>query len=162
MGLDVTVLLNVQQVAEVDTYSMHLQSFENSGTYLIHNLEYVKDRCTAFQGYCVGDEAMSFYVRSYTDYSEYRQSLAGLLSTTAEEVWDNPETYKDNEFYEQICFPDNEGTFDHIVSQRLYNAYVNNSLNALLELDKEDYILYIKFKDAFQLAAEGKGIVVYY
>jgi hypothetical protein len=36
-----------------------------------------------------------------------------------------------------------------------------NEAQALEMLDEWDYSLYCKFKEAFKLAAEGKGIVVY-
>lgn len=75
------------------------------------------------------DETSEHHFRagSYSTYNNFRNELSyGVLGVSANEVWENRETYQGKPCYELIDFSDCSGMISWSVAEKLYNDMVSN------------------------------------
>lgn len=100
---------------------------------------------------------------SYGGYGEWRRDLCKImLNVDPQVVWDNPDSYRDEPFYELIRFADNEGTIGPKAAARLaedFDGYRAKYVEAH-DSDPDPWMIqrYESMSDAFHLAASG-GLV---
>lgn len=150
MGLDIKVLANLKS-SEVD----------GDGFYL-YNIEGYKDRNTKFPE---GEYKADVLFRAHNFYGKYgyfRTLLAQLIGAKdQEDIWGNPDKWQDKPFYSLINFPDNEGSFDFEVAEKLANDFKQFAAKAESGFDEYNWGKYQDWQNAFELAAQNKGVVVY-
>jgi len=149
MGLDIIVFTDLQKVTQDYPYRFKL-----------YNLPDFEDRCTAFDGFYTGACIYDFSLSYYT-HTRYREELARLAGYEAEEAWNDPDKFKSKCFFKQINFSDFEGCIDYNTAELLFQQYMRHSFGAMLEMDCYHYELYGSFMEAFRLASETKGVVLY-
>lgn len=112
-----------------------------------------------------------FAAGSCTSYGEWRRRLcACALRVEPEEVWENPDLYRDEPFYEIIRFADNEGCIGPEAAVDLAQDFGENKLLVLrayadawgaCDPEREWFrTMYDEFRKAFRTAA-GTGLVRY-
>jgi len=146
---------------DISVYKNVIPSDDETECFTIYNIPEFRARCTAFpEGDYEAEEIFSFRAGSYSTYNELRRQIAGLINTTPEKVWKNPDYYSQKPFYELINFADNEGTIDFIVSEKLAKDFQQSLPLAEERIIKSHYLeTYKCFLTAFTLAAKNKGIV---
>jgi hypothetical protein len=72
-------------------------------------------------------DEVSFRAGSYSGYNLWRDSLAQIaLGIPANNIWADPDKYKDEPFFELINFADNEGTIGPIAARDLAMDFVTS------------------------------------
>jgi hypothetical protein len=173
MGLDISAYSNVEKIADlpftkdgIDWDKVEgLESEEKSCT-LIKNDSF-PEHCLDLEEavYRFNGEFLSFRAGGYGGYNRFRDLLSRvIIGSTAEEVWEDPEKFKDRPFYQLINFSDCEGCIGPEVSARLYRDFVENeekfvesltTLKIYVDLDV-DWMKasYSNWKRAFELAKD--------
>lgn len=97
---------------------------------------------------------------SYSGHSYLRDLIADkFLDTTPEEIWVNPDEFKDKPFFELINFSDCEGVLGPVACRNLADDF-----NSHPDLDSGDSFydeLYKDFGKSFNIAADT-GVVVFH
>lgn len=71
-------------------------------------------------------ESWSFRAGSYSGYNWFRDHLSTMaLGVDSGTVWANPDTYRDQPFFELINFADNEGTIGGEAARDLHEDFTN-------------------------------------
>lgn len=169
MGLDISVLMNAVFVGPPNR--------ESRG-----DLEYIGVYDTLFPeradgykcGMYEGQRGHRFRAGSYSGYNTYRNLVSeAMLGAPAEVVWKHEEKYKDNPFWLQVNFADNEGTIGPKTSKILSDAYNDPKNRAKFEaflktrfVDQADVKWELESWDdwalAFKQASESNGLVSFH
>jgi hypothetical protein len=112
------------------------------------------------------EDLVAFRAGSYSGYNVWREQLCeAALGVAPEEVWHNPELYRDRPFYYFINFADNEGQIGPRVSALLAAQFASERAaieDALTEetLESREYFLsrYDLWQKAFEVASHD-GLV---
>jgi len=104
--------------------------------------------------YRINGDTHKFRAGSYGGYNEWREWLTlTMLSTAPREIWDHPELYQGDPFYELINFSDCEGIIGPAISSKLARDFVDHAhMTARADAWQRDR--YNDWAKAFQLAAD--------
>lgn len=110
-------------------------------------------------------ERVRFRAGSYTGYGDWRHALClAALGCPPLAVWNDPERYRGEPFYELIHFADNEGCIGPLAARDLADdfAWGGEDVRRALEL-RSTYsgAIYDDFAKAFDLAADT-GVVIFH
>lgn len=152
MGLDISVFKNLVR-----------QDQESEELWSIYNIDCFAERNTKFPSgqYCA-ERILRFGAGSYGGYNQFRRSLANMLNTTPEAIWENAAEWKDKPFYEIIDFADNEGSIDYEVAENLLSDFIEYKEKAEFVLSNWEWEKYKDFMAALTLCVENKGVMVYH
>ena len=165
MGLDITAYQKVNKSEEwfqksgiEDFHESHLFKHEHPQMDRSPNME--------SGSYYVGGESYRFCAGSYSGYNKFREALSvGILGSTPQEVWNNPEKYQGLPFVELIDYSDCEGFFDSEFSKKLFKDFESNEekFKAYCESLGVNFYFqrYLDFKRGFELASDG-GVLVFH
>ena len=157
MGLDISVYKNLKIIdklkinfdgnEEDDYLKIYEQDFEKQLDDLIVDEYYDYD---FYDGFRAG---------SYSGYNYWRNELAKLADYESDVfVWENVE---DGVFVELINFSDCEGIIGSKTSKKLYDDFCKFDNIASLK-DERFYYIYKEFKEAFKVASENNGCVLFH
>jgi len=103
------------------------------------------------------DKSVSFRAGSYSGYNQWRDWLAKLSGwKSAEACWGV--THSKGPFYELINFSDCSGVIGPATSKKLAKDFADYE-NKVPRADAHFHDLYLKWKEAFELAADDGAIV---
>lgn len=98
---------------------------------------------------------------SYTTYNRFRLAICNMVHhVTPSVIWTLIKLMKGKPFVELINFGDNEGCFDYIVAEKLYNDFVTYRDRAEKDIP-EFYDCYCTYMKILENAVKCKGIVQY-
>lgn len=165
MGLDITVHTRVEPFDEADIPRVD-GDFDWDWAY-----ENGVDKAFCFQGFeqslrplvqdtwvrSVG-KTWGFRAGSYGGYNAFREELSRLaLGVEPEEVWQDPDRFRDRPFFELINFADNEGTIGSEAAADLHAdfvAYMPMAVERWTD-DSYDFGKYTTWTKACRDAADG-------
>ncbi len=173
MGLDISVYTNVSYVSP-QPQNEECNSFIN-----LYPHPYFDEQADGLKGgWYEAEEVFSFRAGSYSGYNEWREQLCRMaLNVDPEDIWNNPESFKDKPFYYLINFGDNEGIIGPKTSAKLledfrdfeekakeWKMYSEEELAAILADNREYfrnyfYNKYQEWQKAFEIAATQNGVV---
>ena len=165
MGLDIGVYKTMRKLS--------VKEYEEEGGYKVaENFTEQAKSLNSRSFYEPMDELFSFRAGSYSGYNQWRLLLCKFAhGVDINTYWDDNEKYKGSPFRELIYFSDCEGVIDSEVSEKLYHDFVDGEEKVLKKL-KDNYGVdyyagmfrktYNDFKEAFKLASENKGFVVFH
>ena len=156
----------------VDIYAIKLgkrvkdEEPDDSTTDLVNVFSYefepIKHLTMFEEGYYEDLDESDYVHFSYGLYNMFRKNICKLaLGEDIEYVWDNIEDYIGKPFIEFINFADNEGSFDYVVAEKLYNDFKEYLPKVEQEFDKIDIEKYKKYMEILKQAVDYKGIVYY-
>lgn len=119
--------------------------------------------------YRVSGKTVRFKAGSYGGYNAWREDLCQMaLGVTPDGVWEHPETFSGQPFYELINFADNEGVIGTDAAAKLAVDFDTWDARAFARwceggshLDQYSYDRYQNWRAAFRLAAE-RGCVEFH
>jgi len=101
-------------------------------------------------------ETHKFSAGSYSGYGMWRTDLGQFTGfASLEDIWENPETYKDLAFFEILNFADNEGSIGPEAAQDLYEDFCTFESQYRIHADDWQMRTYLNFKQACDLARES-------
>lgn len=168
MGLDISVYERVELVTEVHAVEDsdgricyedkgHIKPYQE-GCFQHNNGGIEPSKCYISTG-----EETGFRAGSYGYYGEWRRQLC--LTATGMEIevlWDSPEKYFDQPFWNLINFSDCEGVIGPTICAKLAEEFRTHRENVRPQLDEEwGQPKYDEWQEAFELAAAG-GMVVFH
>lgn len=167
MGLDVGVYSNIK---EVDVQGIDIEDIEDEIDYDF--IAYVLDvedwaykiKNLTKDGYYTGTYEGNFVSYSYGSHSMFRVELLKLIKR--EDLLIKNEINweilpNDIPFIDLIDFADNEGCLDWEVSNKLYNDFNEWLPKAILYFDFIGLDRYKSWMEAFEVAKNNKGVVVF-
>lgn len=96
-------------------------------------------------------------------YNDFRQEICKMIhGVEPEEIWDNIEKYKDSEFVEMINFADNEGSFDFVIAEKLYNEFQKYKSKAKQTLSERLFMYYVMYMNLLKSVSDCKGVIMYW
>lgn len=170
MGLDITAYSNVEKIAEIP-YNKEGIDWDKVGELEEGGHKTTLRKNDSFPTHCedldegvykINGNSHGFRAGSYSGYNRFRNLLSVFVGGTDKEVWENPDKFKDDPFYELINFSDCEGCIGPKVSAKLYQDFVENEERFLdsIETHKNEFDLgwiktcYSNWKKAFELAKD--------
>lgn len=173
MGLDITSYQHVKKVEEVHAVedsegNVCYEDVEFGGMGHVHTFQEPSfqhanggiepDNCYTYSG-----RVKRFRAGSYSGYGRFREELCkAALGVSCDELWREPEKYKDEPFFEMINFSDCEGVIGFQVCQQLAHDFKVNEAKVVPQLDPDwNQEKYYEWMDAFGLAAQD-GMVVFH
>jgi hypothetical protein len=141
-----------EEVLSIETFDSQIYKGIGPGTYFTTDLS----------------ESFSFRAGSYSGYNQWRRVLSQtMLGVSPEQVWTNPDEWKDKPFVGLINHSDCDGAIGGPVAKSLYQDFVRYKHKAAAyqgepEREDRDWFLevYDDFLRAFELAADD-GILVF-
>ena len=159
MGLDISVYKNLKII---DKTKINFDKDEQDDYLEIYDQDFKKqlDGSDLIIGeYYDYDYAKEFRAGSYSGYNYWRNELAKLAGYESDVfVWENVE---DGVFVELINFSDCDGIIGSKISKKLYNDFCEFDNTASLK-DGGFYYIYKEFKEAFKIASENNGCVLFH
>jgi hypothetical protein len=141
-----------EEIMSIETFDEHAYKGLSPGTY------FTTDQ----------SESFSFRAGSYSGYNQWRSVLSQtMLGVSPEQVWTNPDEWKDRPFFGLINHSDCDGAIGGPVAKSLYRDFVEYKKKAEsytgdpLNEDNGWFVeVYLDFLKAFELAADD-GILVF-
>lgn len=112
--------------------------------------------------YKVSDRAITVS-NSYSGHGRFREVLARVFYDKApRDIWNDPDAYVDQPFFELLQFADNEGTIGPLAAADLARDFAEGreQWNAALEVSEWVRSTYDEWAEAFEAAANG-GLVTF-
>ena len=160
MGLDISVYKNLKMI---DKTKINFDKDEQDDYLEIYDQDFKKqlDGSDLIIGeYYDYDYAEGFNAGSYSSYNYWRNELAKLAGYESDEfVWENVE---DGVFVELINFSDYDGIIGAKTSKKLYDDFCKFDNAAASLKDGRFYYIYKEFKEAFKIASENNGCVLFH
>lgn len=171
MGLDITAYGNVEKIADlpynkkgVDWNKVEELELGRGARTLTKNDNF-PEHCLDLEEavYQINGESHGFRAGSYSGYNRFRNLLCQVMvGGSDQDVWRDPQMFKERPFFELINFSDCEGTIGPAVSAKLYQDFVDNEEQFLKstvvtqdQLDREWVkTCYSNWKRAFELAKD--------
>lgn len=158
MGLDISALGHVRYLGE--------QEFDGCDDFYHAsvNSDFAERADGRRTGFYQATEQIDFNASSYGGYNRWREQLCEMaLGVAPQAVWDDPERYRAQPFYDLIDFADNEGLIGPETARRLAHAFAAHDDRAreTWSGDEYSYRLYCNFWTAFELAA-ADGLVEFH
>lgn len=168
MGLDITAYNNIDVVRYAPEY---IESFEDMAgiDYGFVNPDFPHavtaeiDEGTQYIYFMEhgGTEYISFHAGSYSGYNLFRSSLCDGFKDR--DAWEDYDSYRDEPFFEIICFSDCEGSFfGNEVCNNLLDDFLTHREDYVRRAGDNDWLIhaYDNFTEAFRLGSEN-GIVIF-
>lgn len=161
MGLDISAYSKIQKVDDIDEASIYIRRGipESDQGHDIEEGEYTETE---------DSESHRFRAGSYSGYGVFRNILSKRIhGVSSKEIWENPEIFKDKEFYNLINFSDCEGFFGPGVSKKLHSDFVENREKFVTNIDLDNphpgYYerVYDDFTLGFEIASRG-GVLLFH
>ena len=161
MGLDITAYKNVKLIGAAQSYEEYEENYDWRETDYIET--WVPNHFgDAYAGTIPGsvyeaEDSFGFRAGSYSGYNYWRNWLSiTFLGVSAQEVWDNAETYSNKPFWRLIEFADNEGVIGPIWSAKLAIDFANHQAT-VDALPCEQWLkdCYAYWRKAFEMAAQN-------
>lgn len=170
MGLDVSYYRKITRVSipagvhEED----YIDQQYNRGMYCFH-YEAAAQAWRSYldglpEGVYTGQFREHFRAGSYSTYNWWRELLCTVaLGKEPKEIWENPEKWKDQPFFQLINFSDCEGVIGPITAEKLARDFQENRNRFIAHplVRQPDSELYDAFQTAFAVASGG-GCVVFH
>lgn len=100
---------------------------------------------------------------SYGGFYRFREMLCQMIyNKDFESVVDNVEKYLGQPFIEMIDFADNEGSFDYIIAEKLYQDFINYQKQASEILGEYMYEQYRDYMKCLKETIDCKGVMYYH
>ncbi len=146
MGLDCTAYDSVNLVEKISLAQLNELAdrddlYERVDLTFLFNHKVFADRGDGLpDGFYSFGKKIEFCAGSYGGYSHYyRESLAKISGISCDEIYQDPEKYKNIPFFEQIKFPDNEGFLGPRTCKKLLADYENYRINVRKIMKKAQY-----------------------
>jgi hypothetical protein len=162
MGLDIVVYETVQLCPLVHEYQ---EACWGAGHIHVYEQGFPQSSRGLILGRCylsMGDD-YSFRAGSYSGYGEFRRQLClAANQVEPEQMWANPDLFKDQPFFELINFYDNEGSIGPEACADLAMDFVDHRDTVLPVLDEIGWFgtSYKEWEKAFTTTA-GSGLVYF-
>lgn len=163
MGLDISVYTDlkfVQSDDDADDYA-----YDNY-IHLYLNPYFSAHAGSLKPGFYAGESPFGFCAGSYGSYSHWREWLSEMaLKVSPKAVWEYPDKYQGEPFYEIIDFSDCEGFIGPEMACKLTGDFATYEDKAAeYGYGPYDYLFktYQNFYKAFDLAASRNGAVVFH
>jgi hypothetical protein len=157
MGLDIAVFRNIELDPHGDPYTQ-----PDTFVAFIHpSFPEQGEGLTDGGVYRSNDEMYRFRAGSYSGYNAWREMLCEMVYDALPIIlWEHPDEFKGEPFYELINFADNEGAIGPIVSAKLAKDFADYQAKADQHEDEFFRDLYSKWRTAFEMASEN-GVVIF-
>jgi hypothetical protein len=166
MGLDIRTLMRPRFAATLRDETGEWRDEPMEGDRYAHaittNIDFPAHLDGRREGWYFGDDGESFPAGSYSGYNRVRADICRLaLNVNPDQVWNDPERYRDEPIYPLINFTDCDGAVGPDTSRRLADA-----LDALAprfaEMGNEwSEQVAEHFRVAFRQAADTNGFVIF-
>ena len=159
MGLNISIYKNLKMINKT---KINFDKDEQNDYLEIYNQDFKKQLNGSdliIGEYYDYDCSEEFHIGSYSGYNYWRNELAKLAGYESDVfVWENVE---DGVFVELINFSDCEGIIGSKTSKKLYDDFCKFDNIASLK-DERFYYIYKEFKEAFKIASENNGCVLFH
>lgn len=155
MGLDITAYSKIERVHDEDEAMIFVKRD-------IPEMDQAQDIEEGMYSPTSDSESHGFRAGSYSGYNHFRNMLCEIMhGVPAKTLWENPDVFKDKEFYNIINFSDCEGYFGPEMSKKLHEDFVKHRDKFVNNVaDREPYEgyytrVYDDFCLGFKIASKG-------
>jgi len=159
MGLDVSVYQNIKIIESENDDSEEFYEVQDFRAFVINDSWKYKVKNLVYDAYYTGDCVGPDFGYPYSAHMHFRNQLASI---SGDVYWPNG-CDDEKAFFELLYFADNEGCLDWDISEKLYNAFVDNRELAISKLGYDEAFVrrYDVWTEIFKFGKD-KGVVVFH
>ena len=99
---------------------------------------------------------------AYSSYNRFREAVCEMAHKCSPyDIWNNIENWIGKSLVEFINFADNEGSFDYVIAEKLYNDFESHLDTAKNELHRDHFDSYKIYMEILKSVSDNKGVIYY-